>query len=98
LNSTQPDGISRIGAEFQDEDSPRLEFSLIDLLVDGICGVGFPTMGIGLQAEKMGLAYFASGHAMTERTWRWIPDKLRAVSFDKLQDLYYNLKVAQKCQ
>ena len=95
MNTYASHDPSLIGAQLQDEFTPRLDFSVIDLLVDGICGVGFPTMGIGLQAEKMGLAYFASGHAMTERTWRWMPEKLREIPFSKLQDLYYNLKVAQ---
>jgi len=74
------------------EESP-FSVTLVDLLVDAIVGVGFPTIAIGVVAEKEHMAYFA-GNQHGEN-WRWRREKLETLSEDKLQALYHNLKVAQ---
>jgi hypothetical protein len=78
--------------EVFDEDPP-IELTMADLLVDAIRGVGFPTIAIGVMAEREKMAYFV-GNQHNEH-WRWIDEKLRTLPEEKLQSLYHNLKVAQ---
>jgi hypothetical protein len=63
--------------------------TLRDMVLDAVVGVGFPTIGIAIIAERQGLAFFDG------KGTRWIRDKLAALSEEKLQALYTNLKVAQ---
>ena len=76
----------------EDPDAP-IEITLKDLLLDAIKGVGFPTIAIGVVAEREGVAWF-TGNSQGEH-WRWHMDKLVHLSEEKLQALYHNLKVAQ---
>ena len=75
------------------ECDPPLDITLSEMLVDAIMGVGLPTIGIALEAEKTFMARF-TGNQHNEH-WRWEESKLRALSEPQLQSLYYNLKVAQ---
>ena len=72
---------------FEGQDAPPV--TLRDMVLDAVVGVGFPTIGIAIIAERQGLAYFDG------KGTRWIRDKLAALSEEKLQALYTNLKVAQ---
>jgi hypothetical protein len=75
------------------EDVPQLTLTTKALVADAIKGVGFPTIAIGLAAEKEHMAYFAgSGQS---GSWVWNMEKLATLPEEKLQALYYNLKVAQ---
>ena len=75
------------------EREPEIEITMVDLLVDAVVGVGFPTLAIAIVAEREGMATF-NGNQHNE-SWRWNRDKLCRVSEEKLQALYHNLKVAQ---
>ena len=55
-------------------------------LVDAICGIGFPSMQLALQAEMAGLAH--SGE--------WIRDRLQACEETALQELYQGLREARE--
>ena len=72
----------------------EIVITMVDLLVDAIIGVGFPTMGIGVIAEREKIAHFMTSRDGTP-SWRWDSKKLSALSEEKLQALYHNLKVAQ---
>ena len=63
------------------------------LIIDAICGVGFPGFAIGVEAERSRLAYF-SGNAHNHG-WQWRRDKLEGQSLEKLQALYENLRIAR---
>ena len=55
-------------------------------LVDAICGIGFPSMQLALQAEMAGMA----------RDGSWIRDRLEAASEETLQALYQGLREARE--
>lgn len=74
-------------------EDPPIDLTMSDLLIDAIKGVGFPTIAIGVVAEREHMAYF-SGSSAGEH-WVWRLEKLRALPEEKLQALYHNLKVAQ---
>lgn len=63
------------------------------LVIDAICGVGFPGFAIGVEAERNKLAYFSG--TTGNQGWRWRRDKLEAKSLEKLQALYENLRIAR---
>jgi hypothetical protein len=73
-----------------DEDSLVLAH---ELYLDAICGVGFPSITIGMDAEKRGLAYYSGDQ--NNPAWRWRRDKLGDFALTQLIDLYTTLKGAQ---
>ena len=75
------------------DESPDFVLSHRELVTDAIIGVGFPTIGIAIAAEKEHIAYF-TGNQHNE-SWRWDRDKLDRLTDEQLQSLYTNLKVAQ---
>lgn len=65
------------------------------LVVDAAVGVGFPTIAVGVLAERSGLATFKPATALSGSAWTWSRDKLNALPMDTLQELYISLKEAQ---
>lgn len=64
------------------------------LLVDAICGIGFPSMLLAEEATKVGLAtYTGNQHNWS---WAWHRDRLLACDLDKLQALYQGLREARE--
>jgi hypothetical protein len=63
------------------------------LIIDAICGVGFPGFSIGVEAERNQLAYFSGSSG--NQGWRWRRDRLEMKSLEKLQALYENLRIAR---
>jgi hypothetical protein len=62
------------------------------LVIDAICGVGFPTLTLSLECERKGVAYFAGD----TRAWRWHREALEAQSLEFLQALYESLREARE--
>lgn len=61
------------------------------LLIDAICGVGFPRFLLAQECEKVGLATIVySGKGDPER-WEWERQMLWGCSTDQLQELYSTL-------
>lgn len=60
------------------------------LYTDAIIGVGFPNMGVGVRAERSGLADFI-GNQHAEH-WRWKREALENLPLADLTDLYLGLK------
>lgn len=75
-------------------EDPPVEITMKDLLLDAIKGVGFPTIAIGVVAEREHMAHFIPS-SVGGGGWQWVMDKLRTLPEEKLQALYHNLKVAQ---
>lgn len=71
----------------------ELRISLSEMLIDAIVGVGLPTLAIALEAERTFMASFTG--SQHNQHWRWEESKLRVLTEEQLQALYYNLKVAQ---
>jgi hypothetical protein len=65
------------------------------LIIDAICGVGFPSVLIAQECERVGMATVRLGHDQTygevQNIWYWNRKALWAVSIDDLQDLYEGL-------
>lgn len=59
------------------------------LVIDAIVGVGFPSVVLAQECERVGLARF-SGDQWNPQ-WEWLRDRLAAVAVDKLQELYDGL-------
>ena len=57
------------------------------LLIDAICGVGFPSVILAQECERVGLARF--DHLVQE--WRWDRKALWNVTIEPLQELYQGL-------
>ena len=57
------------------------------LLIDAICGVGFPSVILAQECERVGLARF--DHLLQE--WRWDRKALWKVGLEPLQELYQGL-------
>lgn len=53
------------------------------LVIDAICGVGFPSLILAMQCEQLGLA---SPSGPTD--WHWNVDQLQACREEQLQELY----------
>lgn len=66
------------------------------LLMDAIRGVGFPTYGIADDFEKAGLARFVGNQHNAD--WVWVPDKLEAMTEDRLQQVYETLRNAREAE
>lgn len=62
------------------------------LIIDAICGVGFPTLSLALEAESQGL----SQYDMSTRSHQWATDKLVAQPLETLQKLYEALREARE--
>ena len=62
------------------------------LIIDAICGVGFPTLSLAVEAENNGLSYYD----MASRSHRWDTDKLVAQPLETLQKLYEALREARE--
>ena len=58
------------------------------LLIDAICGVGFPAVTIAAECERVGLAHYRPG---LDVPWSWDRKALWNVSLDDLQELYSGL-------
>ena len=59
------------------------------LVVDAICGVGFPSLLLALECEKAGLATDV-GHALSTQ-FIWRRERLLRCRIDQLQELYQGL-------
>ncbi len=59
------------------------------LLVDAICGVGFPSMVLAQECEKVGMAEFTGNPHNPE--WKWHRAALDELPVDTLQELYDGL-------
>lgn len=59
------------------------------LVVDAICGVGFPSPILAMECEKVGLADFTGNQ--WNSAWRWDRAALLACSVSDLQELYEGL-------
>lgn len=57
------------------------------LLVDAICGVGFPSVVLAQECESAGMAEYD----LYNRQWQWDRKVLLACSEDQLQQLYEGL-------
>ena len=57
------------------------------LLIDAICGVGFPSLLLAQECERVGLADLNP----TRNGWLWDRKALWAVETDSLQELYEGL-------
>lgn len=66
-------------------DSPEIRFKT--LLIDAICGVGFPSMILAEECVKVGMAEFAGSHQAPE----WRRPALQELPIDTLQELYDGL-------
>lgn len=64
----------------------EMKFKL--LLIDAICGVGFPSVVIAQECERVGLAHYGEEF---EQYFAWDRKALWAVSIDQLQELYAGL-------
>jgi hypothetical protein len=53
------------------------------LIIDALCGVGFPSEQIALQCELAGLAVRSA-----DGRWSWIRDRLEAAPQQMLEELY----------
>ena len=60
------------------------------LLIDAICGVGFPNILLGGECEKVGLAEFDNGH------YTWKRRALARNTTERLQELYQALCEARE--
>lgn len=61
------------------------------LLIDAVCGVGFPSLLLAQECERVGLADYTAGAG-----WAWDRRALAAVSIDALQELYTGLCEARE--
>lgn len=59
------------------------------LLIDAICGVGFPAVTIAAECERVGLATFVGNQH--DHLWAWDRKALWNVAIDELQELYSGL-------
>lgn len=64
------------------------------LIIDAIRGVGFPTVAVGVMAERQGLAVYSPSR-QGEPGWVWDREKLSALDTPVLQELYISLKEAR---
>lgn len=61
------------------------------LLVDAVCGVGFPSVILAGQCEQAGMARFVGG-----TTWEWRRERLMKCQVIQLQELYQALCEARQ--
>lgn len=65
------------------------------LLIDAICGVGFPSVLLAQECERVGLADAVLGHepvyGHTQNIWRWDRKALWKIDIVALQELYEGL-------
>ena len=59
------------------------------LLVDAICGVGFPSVFLAQECEKVGMATFTGNRH--NHIWEWDRRALLAITTGALQELYDGL-------
>lgn len=67
-----------------------LETAFKVLLIDAICGVGFPNILLGGECERVGLAEFDNGH------YTWKRRALAGNATERLQELYQALCEARE--
>lgn len=60
------------------------------LVIDAICGVGFPTLSIALTAERAHLAHYVGGQNNARHEWR--REKLQELDQETLQMMYEGLR------
>lgn len=63
------------------------------LIIDALVGIGFPSMLLAGECEKVGLAYFTGNQSQPE--WAWRLDVLEKIELEKLQELYTGLREAR---
>ena len=68
-------------------DSAETRFK--QLLVDAICGVGFPSIVLAQECEKVGMAEFTG--TVYEPEWQWSRPALDGLPVSTLQELYEGL-------
>lgn len=64
------------------------------LLIDAICGVGFPSRLLAAECENAGLAVDVGPALTTQHVWR--RERLQRCSIDQLQELYEGLCEARE--
>ena len=73
-----------------DEQLKRAEQCFKRMVVDAICGVGFPSALLAQECVKTGLAALV-GHAADATNYIWRCDRLLKCSTESLQELYVGL-------
>ena len=73
-----------------DEQLKEAELAFKRLVVDAICGVGFPSTLLAQECEKAGLAVFI-GNSYDPQGWIWRREQLLKCSTESLQELYEGL-------
>lgn len=101
LPPTEPPPLTRWATpdgRYPQDEAPQGEEAvgpdLSELVIDAICGVGFPTLAAGIEAEQIGLAV-PTGNRHSGPYWVWVRDALKKLPEHKLQNIYVNLKIAQ---
>ena len=64
------------------------------LVVDAIMGIGFPSVVMAQECERVGLAQFSGDQWNPD--WQWIRTRVEAIELDKLQELYEGLSQARE--
>lgn len=59
------------------------------LLVDAICGVGFPSITLAAECQRVGMAEFTGNQWNPD--WKWDRKALRKLPHQTLQELYEGL-------
>lgn len=76
------------------EDVPAEEFNpFVELLLDAIQGVGFPSHEVGVNAEQNGFAFWTG--TQHKDAWSWNRTALAELGEEQLRDLYQGLKERQ---
>ena len=66
------------------------------LIIDAICGVGFPSMIVASECEKLGLATFTGDQHNPE--WQWSREALAGCRIETLEELYGSLRTKREQQ
>ena len=64
------------------------------LVIDAIVGVGFPSVVLAGECERVGLAKFNGDQ--WNPGWVWLRDRLEAVELESLQELYQGMREARE--
>lgn len=64
------------------------------LVIDAICGVGFPTQPLAVAVEQQGMAIFTGSKGAP--SWEWNRNALAKVRDEQLQELYEALCEARE--
>ena len=75
-------------------DDKEIEFderAFKTLIIDAVCGVGFPSQILAAECENAGMAV-----SVSYGQWVWRRERLQRCSIEQLQDLYEGLCVARE--